>query len=148
MSLSAGPSHFWKRAFALVALIFMKSLFALCETISSDSNGTFTWNKTSLIYTEEQKHLVWVSAQLEVSQRFKLSSGAMAICLTTMYSDLETAGDHMRSAGLLQTSIISTCSLPAPQRAPHNCYKEAGAGRPDEGLISFPVAHQLLIAVA
>lgn len=73
--------------------------------------------------------------------------------LTTMYSDQQTAGHQMiplvgLTAGLLQTSIISTCSLPTPQRAPARAAMNAGAGRLDEGLISFPAAHQLVIAEA
>lgn len=50
--------------------------------------------------------------------------------------------------GLLQTSIICTCNLPALQRAPPRTVMNAGAGRLDEGLISFPAAHQLVIAEA
>lgn len=52
------------------------------------------------------------------------------------------------AAGLLQTSIISTCNLPTLQRAPTRTVMNAGAGRLDEGLISFPAAHQLVIAGA
>lgn len=36
--------------------------------------------------------------------------------------------------------------LPAPQRAPARAAMNAGAGRLDERLISFPAAHQLVIA--
>lgn len=50
------------------------------------------------------------------------------------------------SAGLLQTSIISTCNLPSLQPVPARTVMNAGAGRLDERLISFPVAHQLVIA--
>lgn len=50
------------------------------------------------------------------------------------------------AAGLVQTSIISTCNLPTLQRAPTRTVMNAGAGRLDEGLISFPVAHQLATA--
>ncbi|CAB1414655.1 unnamed protein product [Pleuronectes platessa] len=52
------------------------------------------------------------------------------------------------TVGLSQTSIISTCSLPTPQRAPNRTATNAGAGRLDEGLISFPAAHQLVTAEA
>lgn len=80
--------------------------------------------------------------------------GAVAtLCLTTMYSDRQTAGHQMipqvrLTVGLLQTSIISTCSLATPQRAPTRMAMNAGAGRLDERLISFPAAHQLVIAEA
>lgn len=50
------------------------------------------------------------------------------------------------TAGLLQTSIISTCNLATLQRARATTVMNAGAGRLDEGLISFPVAHRLVIA--
>lgn len=91
---------------------------------------------------------------------FRLAAGSSrppgvvaAACLTAMYSDQQTAGHQMiplvgLTAGLLQTSIISTCSLPTPQRAPTRTAMNAGAGRLDEGLISFPAAHQLVIAEA
>lgn len=52
------------------------------------------------------------------------------------------------TAGLSQTSIISNCNLPTLQRAPTRTVMNAGAGRLDEGLISFPAAHQLVIAEA
>lgn len=70
-----------------------------------------------------------------------------------MYSDQQTAGHQMiplvaLTAGLLQTSIISTCILSTPQRARTSTAMNAGAGRLDEGLISFPAAHQLVIAEA
>lgn len=70
-----------------------------------------------------------------------------------MYSEQQTAGHQMSplvglSAGLFKTSIISTCSLPTPQRAATGAVQNAGAGRLDEGLISFPAAHQLVIAQA
>lgn len=70
-----------------------------------------------------------------------------------MYSDQQAAGHQMSplvglAAGLSQTSIISTCRLPTPQRAPTRIAMNAGAGRLDEGLISFPVAHRLVIAEA
>ncbi len=95
-----------------------------------------------------------MNARLQVSNGFKLSTGAVAaVCLPTMYSDRQTAGHQMiplvgLSVGLLQTSIISTCSLPTPQRAPDRTAMNAGAGRLDEGLISFPAAYQLVIAKA
>lgn len=95
-----------------------------------------------------------MSAQLQVSYGFKLSAGAVAtVCLTTMYSDQQTAGHQMiplvrLTAGPLKTSIIFSCCLPTPRRAPARRAMNAGAGRLDEGLISFPAAHQLVIAEA
>lgn len=86
--------------------------------------------------------------------RFKAPVRAVAaVRSTTMHSDQQTAGHQMiplvgLAAGLLQTSIISTCSLLTPQRAPASPATHAGAGRLDEGLISFPVAHQPVIAEA
>lgn len=35
-----------------------------------------------------------------------------------------------------------------PESSQHRSHMNAGAGRPDEALISFPVAHQLVIAEA
>lgn len=52
------------------------------------------------------------------------------------------------AAGLLQTSIISDRNLPTLQRAPARTAMNAGAGRLDGRLISFPATHQLVIAEA
>lgn len=76
-----------------------------------------------------------------------------------MYSDGRGAGHRVipppsltpppgPTAGLSQTSIIYTCSLPTPQRAAARTATNAGAGRLDEGLISFPAAQRRVIAEA